>query len=363
MTRFSQPFKPVTLFVVGGLLLAMTTLLVVASIGDERPSMVAEKTLLPTEGVSSGPTLSDQNAAAAAGVTATLQSKVSPETPVTPEVSRTRSPVTRTLPPTESTNLSAVTPEIDPTPSPTPQPSSSNPDMLPDEWQRVRIPELEVSFDVPALWHRLGDKWLWSPDGTETLQVGFEWGERTSPAEMLTGLYSMTAETTLNLGWTEASSFQIEMLREGDVIAVEKHVVIQLGDEFMGDFYARGPSEPDLASIDPILSQLLSTITYRATPDGPVEVSIGFLSALMQGPDGDQGTEFLSDSLQGISPLVLLNVQETYQSFGVLLLPAVDGRVRVQAALNYPGGRVEQRVLDLIKQGAVWRIDRVSSSS
>ena len=83
----------------------------------------------------------------------------------------------------------------------------------------------------------------------------------------------------------------------------------------------------------------------------------------MQGPDGDQGTEFLSDSLQGISPLVLLNVQETYQSFGVLLLPAVDGRVRVQAALNYPGGRVEQRVLDLIKQGAVWRIDRVSSSS
>ena len=363
MTRLSQPFKPVTLLVVGGLLLAMTTLLVMASVGDERSLAVAEKIILPTEADSSGPTLSDQNAAAAAGVTATSQPRVSPEVPATLEVSRTRSPETRTLPPTESANPSAVPVDKDPTPSPTPQPASSNPDMQPDEWRRVRIPEPEISFDVPALWHRLGDKWLWSPDGTDTLRVGFEWAERKSPADMLPSSFSVTAETTLNLGWTEASSFQLALLQDADVIAAEKHVIIQLSDELIGDFFARGPSVSELASIDTVLSQLLSTFTYRAAPDGPIEVSIGFLNALMQGPDGDQGAEFLSDSLQGASPLALLGVQEVFHSFGVFLLPAVDGRVRVQAALNYPGARVEQRVLSLIKQDEGWRIDEVLSGS
>jgi hypothetical protein len=167
----------------------------------------------------------------------------------------------------------------------------------------------------------------------------------------------------LDLGWTVASSFRLERRQGEEIVATEWHVIVEFGDEFTGDFYASGRSMEELASIEPVLSHSLTTIAFRSTPGGPVETSIDFLSAVMRDPAGNDVQRYLDDALQGKSPFHLLNIDRIYSSFVVTLLPAVDGRIAVQVALNYADGPAIQRVLFMILQGDTWRIHEISSES
>jgi hypothetical protein len=366
----SQPFKPIVLLAVGGLLLALTAVLLLVSLDLTAPPLAKDQSTRVVESTVGATEFPADEASPSVTLTSTLPVMVSSveatATPV-PEITRHgeyRPEKTATLPVIETAPSSSPSPDDEQsTPSPTPSGTGQGIIPLPEEWQRVAVPDLDISFDVPADWQRLGQEWAWSPDGTSVPRTGFVWTERKRPAEMLPGALTVVHQESLDLGWTEASSFRLERRQGDELVAAEWHVVVQLSDEFTGDFYASGRSLDELGGVELVLRHLLTTIAFRTAPEGPVETSIGFLSAVMRNPAGEEAQLFLSDSLRGTSPLHLLNIDKVYTSFVVTLLPIADGRIGVQATLNYPEGKAEQRMLLLIMQDEGWRIDEVNTAS
>ena len=349
---FSRPFNQTALIVIGVFLLVLTGLLASAYFGVARPPKVAENHPLPTA------TVSVEASSAVVG---------GPAPVATPKA--TLPPADDTIQPDETAQPDSSSDLGDATGTPAVQVAQAAPiaDSSPtapvDDWQRVQIPPVGVAFELPGSWQRVGAEWKWSAAGSDGGYIGFAWSEAVAPAEMLPNPASIVELKTINLGWTEGSRYQIELLQDGELVALENHAIVRLDDDLTGDFYSSALSLTDLASLDPILDRMLSTMTYRAAAGGPIEASIGFLGALMQDPAGVQGVAFLSDRRQRESPLVFLDLQEVFSSFAVFWLAAEDGVVQVQAVLNYPGGRDEQRVLILIVQDGAWRIDEVLASS
>jgi hypothetical protein len=141
---------------------------------------------------------------------------------------------------------------------------------------------------------------------------------------------------------------------------------VQAAGDGAYDFYSSGRSPVEFATLEPVLERMLGSISYRAEPDGPVEVSLQFLTGLLRDASGASSMSLLSRRLQeevegGRPPLSLLSVHEIYRSFSVSWLAAADGHTSVQAILNYPGGGVEERVLMLVLQDGVWRIDAIAT--
>ncbi len=365
----SQPFKPIILFAVGGLLLVLTVLLLLTSLDmNESPVVTVPSTrLIEASSVAKIPPGDDVDSGKALART--------PEAS-TPPPAATAPPVPESIDngwhrPEETATAHLVeTIPSDPgfddekfTPSPTASDEGQGVIPEPDDWRRVEVSELEISFDAPDDWYRQGEEWAWSPLKMPVPRIGFVWGERKRPVAMLPGALTVLHQENLDLGWTVASSFRLERRQGDELVVTEWHVVAQIGDEFTGDFYASGRSLEELASIEPVLSHMLTTVAFRTAPDGPVETSIGFLRAVMRDPAGNETRLFLSDSLQGESALLLLNIDQVYSSFVVTLLPAVDGRITVQATLNFSEGQVAQRMLLLVKQDEGWRIDEINSDS
>lgn len=144
-------------------------------------------------------------------------------------------------------------------------------------------------------------------------------------------------------------------------MAIERHVVVLIDTDLSGDFYITGRSTADLKALEPVLGHLLSTITYQTVADGPVAVSVGFLTALLEDPSGERAVNYLSSRLQDSSPMALLHIDSMFNSFSVAWSGAADGRIQVLATLQYAGDRVEQRVLGLIQQDGAWRIDAIAT--
>jgi hypothetical protein len=361
---FSRPFNQIALIVIGVFLLALTGLLASAYFGDARPPKVAENSLVPTAtaSVEASSAVVDGPAPPAATPKVTLppaDDTTQPHETVQPDSSSALGDDTGT-PAAQSTAPAAqsTTPAVQVAPTADPSPTAPA-----DDWQRVQVPPAGVAFELPSSWQRVGAAWKWSAAGSDGGHVGFAWSEAVAPAEMLPNPASIVDVRTINLGWTEGNRFQIELFQDGELVALENHAIVQLDDDLTGDFYSSGLSLTDLASLDPVLDRMLSTMTYRAAAGGPIETCIGFLTALMQDPAGVQGSAFLSDRRQGESALVFLDLQEIFSSFAVFWLAAEDGAVQVQATLNYSGGREEQRVLILIVQDGAWRIDEILAPS
>lgn len=353
---FSRPFNQTALIVIGVFLLVLTGLLASAYFGVARPPKVAENPPLPTA------TASVEASSAVVGGPAPVATPkatlppaddtIQPDETAQPDSSSDLGDAASTLAAHPTAPAVQVTPIAD-----------SSPTAPVGDWQRVQVPPVGVAFELPGSWQRVGAEWKWSAAGSDGGYIGFAWSEAVAPAEMLPNPASIVGLKTINLGWTEGSRYQIELLQDGELVALENHAIVRLDDDLTGDFYSSGLSLTDLASLDPVLDRMLSTMTYRAAAGGPIETSIGFLGALIQDPAGVQGIAFLSDRRQRESPLVFLDLQEVFSSFAVFWLAAEDGVVQVQAVLNYPGGRDERRVLILIVQDGAWRIDEVLAPS
>jgi hypothetical protein len=361
--NLSRPLGKTALGIIGVSLLVLSGLLILdASPGRGLPA-AGEGKGLPTVAESLEPTRleGDESSPAPAAQTTGVPEE---ETPLAAPSPQATTPNATVPSPSTARPVSPGLPDSDATPAaePLPEESPASSTSITD-WQRVQVPEVGVAFEVPAAWLRLGPAWAWSPDGESAPHVGFKWSKGSSPSEMVPTPSVVTAIKPVNLGWVEGHSYQVEVLAAGVVVAVEKHVVVQIDSDLSGDFYITGRSTADLTALDYILAHMLSTITYQAVPDGPVEVSVQFLTALLEGPSGERAANFLSAALQGESPMSLLRIEGMYSSFSVDWSAVVDGQIQVLATLRYPGDRVEQRVLNLVKQDGAWRIDEITSAS
>ena len=230
-------------------------------------------------------------------------------------------------------------------------------------WQRVQIDSIRIGLQVPAGWEQRPDAWAWSPDGSDDLEIGLTWIEVEAgwtPGGMLPPS-AVTYETKpINLGWSRGTSYLVEV--SVPAATVERHVIVQVKDDLVVDFYARGGTTVELAALEPVLDEVLKSIIVGAYAGDPVDVSVQFLAALLNNAESQS---YLSSQLQralanGRSVLSLLGVENLYSSFSVALVSAVDGRMTVRANLDYGAGRVEERLLTLVQQDGAWRIDEIS---
>jgi hypothetical protein len=362
--NLSRPFGKIALAIIGMMLLTVSGLLVLEVLSDAGVPEGGNGEGLPRAVESLSVTrLGEDVLSPVAAIQATAVQPGEETLPATQPPS-TVTPVATVSSPSTARPVSPDLPGGDPTPAGQPLPEESpTTGTAAAHWQRVQIPEVGVAFEVPAAWPRLGAAWAWSADGRSAPHVGFKWSEGSSPSEMVPTPSVVTAIKPVNLGWAEGQSFQVEVMVAGAVAAVEKHVVVRIDSDLSGDFYVTGRSTADLTALDPILAHVLSSITYQAVPDGPVEVSVEFLTALLEDSTGDRAASFLSTRLQDESPLGLLRIEGMFSSFSVSWSAVADGRIQVLATLRYPGNRVEQRVLYLIQQDGAWRIDEITTAS
>jgi hypothetical protein len=362
--NLSRPFGKTALGVIGMLLLTVSGFLVLDVLSDAGVTKGGNGEGLPGAAESLGVTRPGEDVVSPAVLIQATAVRPLEETARATHPPSTVTPVATLPSPSTARPVSPDLPGGNPTPAgqPLPEESPTSGTAVTD-WQRVQIPEVGVAFEVPAGWPRLGVAWAWSADGESAPHVGFKWSEGRSPSEMVPTPSVVTAVKPVNLGWVEGQSFQVEVMAAGAVVAVEKHVVFRIDSDLSGDFYVTGRSTADLTALDPILMHVLSSITYQTVPDGPVEVSVGFLTALLEDSTGDRAASFLSTRLQDESPLSLLRIEGMFSSFSVSWSAVADARIQVLATLRYPGERVEQRVLYLIEQDGAWRIDEVATAS
>jgi hypothetical protein len=232
-------------------------------------------------------------------------------------------------------------------------------------WQRIQIDNAGIGLQVPENWERLADGWAWSPDGSADLSIGLIWvepGENWSPGTMLPPGADTYELKPISLGWSSGTSYLVEV--GGGLATLERHVIIRVDDELAVDFYARGATTTELAALEAILDEILKSIIVNAYAGDPVDVSVQFLAALL----GNEETQsYLSSRLRevvagGRSALSLLGVDNLYASFSVSLISAADGRMTVQADLDYGAGRVEERLIILIQEDGAWRIDEIETA-
>ncbi len=360
--NLSRPFGKITLGIIGSVLAMLSGALLFNAAYEGSPAMVGEQepvvtgtqsshvSPLSTDGAISAPATRTPRPSVGGRSTAAPSSSTV-ETSVWPAPTASVSPLASATPP-RADQLSPVT-----TPTLSASPSTA---VAPNEWRRVQIEDIGVAFEVPASWQRLGTAWAWSADGLGSPHVGFKWTDGDSPIEMMPTPSVVTAVKSVNLGWVEAESYQVEVIAAGSVLAVEKHVIFQVDADLLCDAYLTASSAAERSALQPILAHMLSSLLYGTVPDGPVEVAVRFLTALLNEPDGQGAANYLSPDLRSESPLRLLETDQLYSSFSVIWWAADDGQIQVQATLKFAGDRVELRIIHLGKQDGVWRIVAVS---
>jgi hypothetical protein len=338
--KATRPFRPLILIIIGAVLALTTGALILVA----RPRAEPAPQPVPPVATSTISTTSE---------------------PVAPSGAATPSPTlatTPTRPPTIAatpTDAPTAPPTSTPTRLPTPIPARA---VEVEGWQRIQIDDAGIGLQVPQNWERLADTWAWSPDGSADLSIGLIWvepGENWSPGTMLPPGADTYETKPINLGWSSGTSYLTEV--GGGLATLERHVVIQVDDSLAVDFYARGATTAELAALETILDEILTSIIVNAYAGDPVDVSVQFLAALLS---NEETISYLSSRLRevvagGRPALSLLGVENLYASFSVSLISAADGRMTVQADLDYGAGRVEERLIILVQEDGAWRIDEI----
>jgi hypothetical protein len=336
--KVTKPFRPLVLILIGALLGLTTGTMILA----RRPATAPAAS--PTQAAIS-PTRD--------------QALVEADTPVptpTPVASPTPEPAVSVTP---SSAPASPTPTNAPV---VPTPIAQRPVVV-EGWERLQIDGAGIGLQVPDNWVQAPDAWAWSPDGSDDLQIGLTWVEPKegwTPGAMLPRSADTYESKMVNLGWSTGTSYLVEV--SGVMDTVERHVIVRADETLAVDFYARAGTTAELTSLDPILEEVLQSIIVNAYAGDPVDVSVRFLAALLS---NSESSSYLSDRLRhsvqnGRSILSLLGVENLYSSFSVSLVSAADGRMTVQADLDYGAGQVEERLLTLVQQDGTWRIDDIS---
>jgi hypothetical protein len=337
--KVTKPFRPLVLILIGALLGLTTGTVILASRQGPAPTVpLTQSSVSPTRG----------QAQVEPGAIVPTPTRV---TIATPE------PAVAVKPSGAPASPTPTTARIVPTPVP-PRP------VVVENWERAQIDSAGIGLQVPGNWAQVPDAWAWSPDGSDDLQIGLTWiqpEDGWTPRAMLPRSADTYETKEVNLGWSIGTSYLVEV--SGEMNTVERHVVVRVDDELAVDFYARAATTAELMALEPILEHVLQSIIVNAYAGDPVDVSVQFLAALMS---NTESSSYLSDQLReavqnGRSILSLLGVENLYSSFSVSLISAADGRMTVQADLDYGAGRVEERLLTLVQQDGTWRIDDISS--
>jgi hypothetical protein len=346
--KVTKPFRPLILILITALLgLTTGALLLTVREGNELAKPVAAVA-----------------SATAASIVET--SAAEPETPTSMAIEdKAPSPE-----PTNTATLPATVTSEAATPSPTSAPPAGpTASLVPPRsvevtgWERVQIDAVGIGLEVPENWGRLPEHWAWSPDGSDDLQIGLAWVEPAddwSPRAMLPPSADTYETKPVNLGWSRGTSYLVEV--SGGMGTVERHVIVRVDETLAVDFYARAGTTAELAALEPVLEEMLTSIILNAYVGDPVDISVRFLAALLS---QDETSNYLSPRLRqvvegGQSILSVLGVETLYSSFSVSLVAAGDGTMTVHADLDYGAGRVEERLLILVQQDGTWRVDKIS---
>jgi hypothetical protein len=147
-------------------------------------------------------------------------------------------------------------------------------------YQQVTIPEMGLSFEVPADWQQLEPEMAWTPDESGERRLALNGVEIEPPMEpeatMLPNPAQIVESQPVDLGWAKGRRFTLEVYAsaaQGDgkapVESVQTHVLVTLdqGEKRLGlDFYAVAPSAEALKELEPALQRMLDTATWVEEP-------------------------------------------------------------------------------------------------
>ena len=144
----------------------------------------------------------------------------------------------------------------------------AKPTATPVATQRISIPEIGLSFNLPASWQRHGNDWAWVPAANSTAHLGVAWRELQpgqEPESILPDNAQMLGRTDgPQFSWGTAATYKLQVMvagGQGKVQAVETHVLVRLG-QLLCDFYASGATEDELATMETTLQPLLASVTW-----------------------------------------------------------------------------------------------------
>jgi hypothetical protein len=178
----------------------------------------------------------------------------------------------------------------------------------PEAYQTVNVPDLGLTFEVPAGWRQPEPRLAWTPEDGSVLRLGFNGVALEPPTEpepaLLPQLAQILESERVDLEWAEGRSFTLEVYRpaveDGDtkapVESVQEHVLVVLkrGEGLLGlDFYASAPDVEALSSLEPALRRMLDTVTLAEMEQSAILVVDEALTADWQlFEDGERGFRF-----------------------------------------------------------------------
>ncbi len=134
------------------------------------------------------------------------------------------------------------------------------------QWQPVQLPDVNLSFEAPAGWKRLGQEWAWVSPQSDKQRVGVNWIKREAGVEPTSLLpnHSVSLDAApLDLSWGTAMKHTVEVsdpaAAGGKTVAVETHVIVQT-DNYVYDFYATAPNPEELDGLWLTLDHMLNSV-------------------------------------------------------------------------------------------------------
>jgi putative hemolysin len=144
----------------------------------------------------------------------------------------------------------------------------AKPTATPVATQTVSVPEIGLSFTLPASWQRRGNDRAWAPLGDSTGYVGVAWHELQpgqEPESILPDNAQMLGRTEgPQFMWGTAATYKLQVMvpgGQGQVQAVQTHVLVRLG-QLLCDFSASGATDSELSTIETTLQSLLASVTW-----------------------------------------------------------------------------------------------------
>jgi hypothetical protein len=141
--------------------------------------------------------------------------------------------------------------------------------------QVVSVPELNLTFAVPGeLEQEL--EFVWSASGMQSGVLGFDYTQfepPMMPESVLPSPSQILESEPVIFAWGEGRQYVMEVFgeappaEEGETqapVEVERHIVVTVeveGQRYFLDFYARGADAEELAALEPLLQQVVESVT------------------------------------------------------------------------------------------------------
>ncbi len=160
-------------------------------------------------------------------------------------------------------------------------------------YRPVSVPQIGLSFEVPADWQQLDPETAWAPGPDSDHRLALNGVELEPPMEpealMLPNDAQIIESQPIDLGWAKGRRFTLEVYasaaQQGEEAAVESvqtHTLITIaqGEKRLGlDFYTVAPSIEGLQELEPVLQRMLDTaqlaegLQTRAEPSENPEIT------------------------------------------------------------------------------------------